>query len=151
MCAEAGRNIKSAVENKEYPKTGIAIIIMKDGKVLLGKRKGAHGTGSFAFPGGKLEWQESFEDCTKREVREETGIEIHNIKFLRLSNSKFYNKHFVDIGLIADWKSGEPKILEPEKCEGWAWYDLNNLPKPLFKGCESCVEAYKTGQNYFDN
>lgn len=42
------------------------------------------------------------------------------------------------------------KVLEPEKCEGWAWYDLENLPQPLFKGCESCIEAYKTGQNYFD-
>lgn len=138
------------MENKEYPKTGIAVMIMKEGKVLLGKRKGAHGAGDFAFPGGKLEWWESFEDCAKREVREETGIEIHNIKFLRLLNFKFYDKHFVDVGLIADWKSGEPKVLELEKSEEWAWYDLDNLPSPLFKGCESCVEAYKTGKNYFD-
>ena len=149
--AEAGRNIKNAVGNNEYPKTGIAVMIMKEGKVLLGKRKGAHGAGDFAFPGGKLEWRESFEDCAKRETREETGIEIHNIKFLRLLNFKFYDKHFVDVGLLADWKSGEPKVLEPEKCEGWAWNDLDTLPRPLFKGCESCIEAYKTGRNYFDN
>ena len=137
-------------DKKEYPKTGIAVMIMKDDKVLLGKRKGAHGTGDYAFPGGKLEMRESFENCAKREVMEETGIEIHNIRFLRLLNFKFYDKHFVDVGLLADGKSGEPTVMEPEKCEGWGWYDLENLPQPLFKGCASCIEAFKTGKNYFD-
>ena len=134
----------------EYPKTGVAAMIMKDGKVLLAKRKGVHGSGEYAFPGGKLELGESFEDCLRREVREETGIEIENIRFLRLLNFKFYGKHFVDIGLIADWKSGEPQVLEPEKSESWGWHDLDNLPEPLFKGLPSYFEAYKTGKNYFD-
>lgn len=136
--------------NREYPKTGIAVMIIKDNKVLLGKRKNAHGAGYFAFSGGKLELWESFEECAKREVMEEAGIEIHNIRFLRILNSKFHDKHFVDVGLLVDWKNGEPKVLEPEKCAWWAWYDLNSLPEPLFKGCASCIEAYKTGKNYFD-
>jgi 8-oxo-dGTP diphosphatase len=139
------------MKNKmKYPKTGIAVMVIKDGKVLLGKRKGSHGAGDYAFPGGKLEWGESFEDCAKRETREETGLEIQNVRFLRLLNFKFYGKHFVDIGLLADWKSGEPKVLEPEKCEGWDWYDTTNLPQPIFKGCISAIEAYNTGKIYFD-
>lgn len=138
------------VNKKEYPKTGIAVMVMKEGRVLLGKRKNAHGAGDYAFPGGKLEWWESFEACAERETMEEAGIEIGNIRFLRLLNFKFYEKHFVDVGLIVDWKSGEPRVLEPEKCEGWAWYNLNDLPQPLFNGCVSCIEAYKTGKNYFD-
>lgn len=136
--------------NLEYPKTGIAVMVMKDGKVLLGKRKGAHGEGTYAFPGGKLELGESFEECAKRETREEAGIEIENIRFLRLLNFKYYDKHFVDIGLLVDWKSGEPQICEPEKCDGWAWYDIDTIPEPLFEGCQSAIEAYKTGKNYFD-
>ncbi|MEK7464164.1 MAG: NUDIX domain-containing protein [Patescibacteria group bacterium] len=134
----------------KYPKTGISVMVIKDGKVLLGKRKGSHGTGDYAFTGGKLEQGESFEDCAKRETREEAGIEINNVRFLRLLNFKFYDKHFVDVGVVAEWKSGEPKALEPEKCEGWAWYDLDNMPTPLFKGNVSSIEAYKTGKNYFD-
>ncbi len=137
-------------ENSKYPKCGIAVMIMKTGRVLLGKRKGSHAAGSYAFPGGKLDWGESFADCARRETMEETGMEIDNIRFLRLVNSRAYGEHFVGVGLLADWKSGEPKNMEPEKNEGWAWYDLDNLPQPLYKGCISAFEAYKTGDKYFD-
>lgn len=125
-------------------------MIFKGGKVLLHKRKNAHGAGEYAWPGGHLEFGESFEDCAKRETMEEAGIKIKNVRFLRLMNLKGYGKHYADIGLIADWESGEPKVMEPEKCEGWAWYDIDNLPKPLFATLPSYIEAYKTGKNYFD-
>jgi len=93
------------------PKVGVGVMVLKNGKVLIGKRKGAHGAGEWAWPGGHLEYMESFEDCARREVMEETGIEIHNIRFLRLMNLKEYApKHYVDIGLVAEWLSGEPKV-----------------------------------------
>jgi len=60
------------------PKVGVGIIVIKDNKVLLGKRKNSHGEGSWCFPGGHLEFNESLENCAKREVLEETGIEIKN-------------------------------------------------------------------------
>ena len=63
----------------ERPKVGVGVIIIKDGKVLLGKRKNAHGEGSWSFPGGHLEFNEELFDCAKREVLEETGIKIKNL------------------------------------------------------------------------
>lgn len=130
---------------------GIGILIFKNGKALLSKRKGSHGRGEYASPGGHLEFGESFAECAKRECREETGIEIKNIRFVRLANLKKYEgKHYVDVGLAAEWKSGEPRVLEPEKAESWDWYDIDNLPKPLFATIESYFEAMKTGQNFFD-
>lgn len=135
----------------QKPKVGIGVMIFRDGKVLLGKRKVPNGDGEYAWPGGHLEFMESFEDCIKREVAEETGMKIKNIRFLRLMNFKTKNnKHYADIGFVADWESGEPKNLEPDKSEGWAWYDLNNLPEPLFGPIPNSIEAYKTGKNYFD-
>ena len=134
------------------PKVGVAVMIFKDGKVLLGRRKSSHGAGEYQFPGGHLEYMESFEDCVKRETREEAGIEIQNVRFLRLLNLKMYApKHYADVGLIADWKSGEPRAVEPEKCDEWAWYDIDKFPQPLFKGIPFYIEAYKTGKNFFDN
>ena len=135
----------------ERPKVGIGVMVLKDGKVLLGKRKNAHGAGEYSFPGGHLEYKESFEDCARRETREEAGIEIENVRFLRLMNLKDYApKHYVDIGMVADWKSGEPRIMEPDKFEDWNWYDLDNLPSPLFATEPSYFEALKTGRNFWD-
>ena len=132
-------------------RVGIGVMIIKDGKILLGKRKGSHGEGEFAFPGGHLEYMESFEDCARREVKEETNIEIKNVKFLRLSNLKDYApKHYVDIGFVAEWESGEPRVMEPEKIDGWSWYDIDNLPTPLFSTIPSYIESYKTGKNFYD-
>lgn len=135
----------------QKPKVGIGLFIIKDGKVLMGRRKGAHGAGEYCGPGGHLEHMESFEECAKRETMEEVGIEIQNIRFLCLSNLKQYApKHYVDIGILADWKGGEPKVMEPDKRENWDWYDLDNLPSPLFGVEPQYIEAYKTGKNYFD-
>lgn len=61
---------------QSQPKVGIGVMILKQGKVLLGMRKGSHGAGELAFPGGHLDYMESFEDCARRETREERGIEI---------------------------------------------------------------------------
>src|SRR3989338_11295261 len=138
--------------NLNRPKVGIGVFVFKDGKVLLGKRKGSHAAGVYAGPGGHLEYMESIEGCVKREVMEEAGIEVENIRLLCVSNLKTYApKHYVDIGVIADWKNGIPKVMEPEKCESWEWYALDNFPQPLFATLINYLEALKTGRNYFDS
>jgi len=136
---------------QDKPKVGVGVMVFKDGKVLLGKRKGAHGAGEYAFPGGHLEYMESFAACAKRETAEECGIEIKNIRFQFLANlTEYAPKHYVHIGLLADWQSGQPKVLEPEMSEAWGWYDPNDLPAPLFEPARLAIKAIKTGANYFD-
>ncbi len=133
-------------EQETKPRVGIGIMIMKDDKVLLGKRKSSLGLGEYAFPGGHLEYMESYKGCAIRETAEECGVEIENIRFQYLANLKKYApRHYVHIGLIADWKSGEPKVLKPEKLESWDWYDLDNLPEPMFEACKMAIESYKNG------
>lgn len=139
------------MDKTKRPKVGLGIMVIKDGKVLMCKRKGAHGAGEWAWTGGHLEHMESFEACAKREVMEETGMEIEHVRFNRLMNLKTYApNHYVDVGLIADWKSGEPKVCEPHKCEEWKWFDMHNLPAPRFGACDTAIEAYTTGRNFFD-
>jgi 8-oxo-dGTP diphosphatase len=136
---------------EERPRVGMGVLIYKDGKILLGKRKNSHGEGEYAPPGGHLEHGESFEEGIKREVREETGIEISNIKFLLLANQRDYlPNHFVNISFTADWESGEPQILEPHKIERWDWYSIDALPTPQYAMLPRAIEAIKTGRNYFD-
>ncbi len=134
---------------ENYPKIGIGAMIFKEGKILLGKRKGSHAAGTYSVPGGTLEYGETMEESIRREIQEETGLEITNIRFNYLSDEfDHMPKHFVNIGFVADWKSGEVTTMEPEKCEGWDWYDMDTLPEPLFIKTKQMVDAYKTGVNY---
>lgn len=132
-------------------KVGVGVMIFKDEKILMGKRKNSHGDGEYSFTGGHLEYMEGFKECAIRETLEEAGIKIKNIKFLCIKNTFLYKpEHYIHIGLIADWESGESKNLEPEKCKGWSWYDLDNLPKPIFNLANLMIDSYKTGKNYYD-
>lgn len=137
----------------QRPKVGVGVMILKDGKVLMTRRKGSHGAGEYSFPGGHLEYMETFEECAVRETAEECGLKIKNIRFSYVTNLKKYApKHYVHIGLVADWESGEPQLLEPEKAEEWKWYDLNNLPEgPMFEFCKLAFDSYKTGTNYYSS
>jgi 8-oxo-dGTP diphosphatase len=120
--------------NLGHPKVGIGVIVLKGNKVLLHKRKNAHGEGTWSFPGGHLEFNENIEDCAKREVMEEGGISLKNIRLGPYTNDIFRKegKHYITIYVIAEYKSGRITIREPERCERWEWFAWNDLPKPLF-------------------
>lgn len=138
----------------EHPcaKVGVAILLFKDGKILLGRRIGERqGTGKFSTPGGHLEYMEAFSECATREVAEEVGLEINEFEFVGVVNVRSTeNYHSVIIVLRAEWKSGEPKNMEPDCCEGWAWYGLDELPSPLTSPTQKGIEAYKTGKMLFE-
>jgi 8-oxo-dGTP diphosphatase len=116
------------------PLIGVAVIVIKNNKVLLGKRKNAHGAGTWAFPGGHLEFNESIEACAKREVFEETGIHIKNIRTGTFTNDIFREdqKHYVTLFVISEYNKGALELKEPEKCEKWDWFFWNELPEPKF-------------------
>lgn len=131
---------------KRTPKVGVGVMIFKDGKLFLQKRKGAHGAGEWAFTGGHLEHMESFEDCAIRETREESSMEITNIRYQFTSNVIHYAPdHYVHIGLVVDWKSGEPQILEPDKATECGWFDIDNLPTPMMEMAKQGIDQYRAG------
>lgn len=137
--------------NEQKTKVGVGVLIFRDGKVLLGKRKSSHGAGQYSAPGGHLDYMESFEDCAIRETLEECGVQIKNLEFVHVANIMAYApKHYINIVLRAEWESGEPEVLEPGKCESWGWYDLDNLPNPMFIQTKLGIENYKS-ENHFNN
>lgn len=134
------------------PKVGLGLMVIKNGQVLLGKRIASHGVGEYGGPGGHLEHGEAFEKSLLREVEEEVGKEfkVKNLGFLCVTNmTKYLPKHYVDIGMVAEWESGEPVVMEPHKLESWDWYDIDDVPNPLFGCFENYLEAYRTGETYF--
>lgn len=123
------------------PRVGVAVIVINDDKVLLGRRKGSHAAGTWAFPGGHLEFGEEPEQCAQREVSEETGISITNIRRSIFTNDVFdKEKHYITLFLLADHKFGEPSVREPEKCEEWGWFAWDALPRPLMLPIEHLLQ-----------
>lgn len=133
------------------PRMGTGVMIVKEGHVLLGKRKSTYGDGEYSFVGGHLENGERFEECALRETKEECGLQVKNLKFLVVANIKAYlPRHFVLIGFTAEWVGGEPELLEPHKFESWQWYPLDKLPKPLFYPTGIMLKAYAEKMCYRD-
>jgi 8-oxo-dGTP diphosphatase len=128
------------------PLVGISVLVVKNGRLLLGRRRGSHGAGEYACPGGHLEHLESFQVCAAREVLEETGLQIETPRFLRVLNATQYApKHYVDIAFVAEWKAGEPEVREPDKVDRWNWYALDELPAPLFAMLPSAIAILQNG------
>jgi 8-oxo-dGTP diphosphatase len=141
-------NRQPTTDNRQ-PTVGMGVLVMREGRVLLGRRQGSHGAGFYAAPGGHLEYGESFEETARREVREETGLEITNLRLLSVGAYFFERpegkRHYVDVDFVCEAPAGEPQRMEPEKCEGWAWYDLDNLPQPLFLVTIKMIDSLRSG------
>lgn len=116
------------------PRIGVGVLIFRDGKLLLGRRKGSHGAESWAAPGGHLEFGESIEQCARREALEETGLQLSKLSYGTFTNDIFpaEQKHYVTLFMICHDAAGEPELCEPEKCSGWHWFSPDALPQPLF-------------------
>lgn len=121
-------------------RVGTGVIIVRDNKVLLGRRIGKLGTGTWGFPGGHLEFGESLEDCAVRETLEETGLTVKNARVITAVSDCFADRHYVTVYLQADYTGGEAQVMEPEKCAEWQWFVWDNLPQPLFPSIVSLLK-----------
>jgi 8-oxo-dGTP diphosphatase len=124
-------------------RVGVAIIIRRptDGFVLFGLRKGEHGPGTWSLPGGHVEFGEEPKDTARREALEETGLTLGKIEAYRTCpyvNSHFRDtsKQYITLYFVGKYLEGEPKVMEPEKCDHWEWVDPLKLPSPLFEPIE---------------
>lgn len=132
-------------------RVGVGVMIWRKGKVLFGKRKGAHGAGEWSFPGGHLEKGESILECARREVREECGLEIDRVKFQFAARSRaFLPRDYLHIGVVATSRSGKPLVCEPNKCDGWAWWNDCPLPEPMFLFAALAFDAHKHRKTFYD-
>ena len=131
------------------PKVGVGVIIVKEGKILLGERLSPHGAGTWSLPGGHVEFGESFEDTARREAAEETGLtDIEIIDVVSLGNCREPEKHTVPIGVLAEWRSGEPKAVEPDTFKSWKWFDPDTLPENIFPPSRLNIDNWRAGKIY---
>ncbi|XP_052796068.1 nucleotide triphosphate diphosphatase NUDT15-like isoform X1 [Mya arenaria] len=131
-------------DKQKRPKVGIGVLVTSTdhtGCVLVGKRKGnVAGEGMFALPVGHLEFGKTWEECTIRETKEETGLQLKNVQFYHVCNGLDldHDYHYLElymIGEVDETFQREPVNMEPDKCEGWYWMEWRELkakPEQLF-------------------
>lgn len=126
----------------QNPQVGIGIIITKDNQVLLMKRKGSHGQGTWSTPGGHLDFGETPEGCAAREAKEEVGLDVVDIRFRAVTNDLFETtaKHYITIWMEGK-STGEPFIAAEEEVDEIGWFAWDSLPQPLFLTLENLLKA----------
>jgi mutator protein MutT len=144
------------IKEKKKVGAGLGVILIKDGKILLGKRhsdpdkadSAFRSAGEWCLPGGKLDWGETFEEGAIREVEEETGIIIKNPTVISVHNFKNQYAHFMTVGLIAkEWK-GQACVMEPDEITKWQWFNLKNLPYPRYFPSFGVIKNYLKKEFY---
>ncbi|PYI09568.1 7,8-dihydro-8-oxoguanine triphosphatase NUDT15 [Aspergillus sclerotiicarbonarius CBS 121057] len=128
---------------------GVAVAVYvfnKHGQTILGQRQGSLGAGTWGHPGGHLEPNETFETCAAREVLEETGLQVTDIRFLTAINNIMpeAGKHYVTVFVgcrLLDEGVG-PVVMEPEKCVRWEWVTWGEMKSAI----ERQTEAERTGK-----
>lgn len=115
------------------PRVGVALIITHDDRVLLVKRKGSHGEGTWSTPGGHLEFGESPEQCAIREAKEETNVDVTDVRFRAITNDVFEaeGKHYITIWMEGAFSGGE-LVIQADEVADIGWFSWNALPQPLF-------------------
>jgi 8-oxo-dGTP diphosphatase len=150
------------LEDQKRARVGIAVIVRKGSAVLIGQRrdeqKKSRGHGTWALPGGHLEYLESIEDCAIREVREETGLVIGDLRTGTYVNNIFGEdgRHYVTLFVHAEVMSysDEPKVMEPDKCFEWRWCyrraepekGWGTVPEPMFPPLKNYMDKYDLWQ-----
>jgi mutator protein MutT len=134
--------VGDAVEPVEQ-QDGVGVLVVRDRRVLLGRRLAAHGRGTWSFPGGKTHAGESAVGCALRELQEETGLLATRSRVVAESLDGFPESRLVfrtRFVLVED-AIGEPRPHEPEKTDEWRWFEWNALPAPLFRPISSLVSS----------
>ena len=115
-----------------YPKQpiiGVGAVIIKDGKILLEKRKNEPGKGKWSIPGGLVELGESVEQTVIREVKEETGLDVEKPEHIDVVDNIIRDEndevkyHFVIIDYFMKLKGGTLKAATDAEELRWVAFD----------------------------
>lgn len=129
-------------DSDKHPRVGVGVLVMRNGQLLLGERIGSHGSDTWCPPGGHLEFGETPAECAARELLEETGLHAQDIHAGPWTNDLFEveGKHYLTVFMMVSRFTGEPTVMEPDKCARWRWFDFNALPEPLFPSVRHLLE-----------
>ncbi|MGB0542845.1 MAG: NAD(+) diphosphatase [Longimicrobiales bacterium] len=110
-----------------YPRIAPAVIVLvQRGREALLGRSPRFPAGVYSTLAGFVEPGETLEECVHREVEEESGVRVHNLRYFGSQSHPF--PHSLMVGFVADWLDGELRI-DPTELADAQWFDVDELPR----------------------
>jgi NAD+ diphosphatase len=131
----------------EYPKISPAIIVaIKNKDKLLMSRYARGAYRRYALIAGFVEIGETFEDCVRREVMEEVGLKVKNIRYYRSQPWAFSDTEM--IGFTADLDGDDTIRLEEDELAEAGWFTREEIPdySPYISVGHAMMRAFKNGE-----
>ncbi|HTE58152.1 MAG TPA: NUDIX hydrolase [Verrucomicrobiae bacterium] len=128
-----------------YKNRGLSIdaVIVRDGKILLGKRGAEPCKGQWATIGGYVEWGEKLEEALVREVFEETGLKVTSWRIINVySDPARHPQQAVNVAYVAETQ-GDPR--PGDDIEEVKWVPLDQIPDNLAFDHAKIIADYKAG------
>lgn len=129
------------------------LILIKDGKILLSRRfNTGWGDGMYSVVAGHLEGGETFLQAMSREAKEEAGIDIDvsDMRVVHVVHRKS-DEERVDVFISADRWKGEPRVMEPEKCDDMGWFPVDELPENVVPYVRQAIGMVLKGEAYSEH
>lgn len=136
---------------KDYIGVGGGVLIFNKKKEVLLKKRSKNSKneiGKWEKPGGEIDFGERSIQAMKREIKEETDIDIDIWGLLPHTDHilKKEKQHWMALNYLASVKSGIAKNTEPDKCDELKWFPLNKLPKKLANPTKESLKNYLKGK-----
>lgn len=130
------------------------LILMRDNKILLLRRfNTGYEDGNYSVVAGHLDGNETFIRAMVREAKEEAGIDIKpdDLEIVHVMHRKAPNEERIDFFIKANRWEGEPKIMEPHKCDDLSWFELDNLPNNIIPYVKQAIDNIKDKRFYSEH
>lgn len=130
------------------PAVGVGVVVWHEGYILLGERRGSHGAGELALPGGKVESKQTPQQAAEDELLQETGLTGNNFVKLPFWSFDCYeelDRNYVTLYYMVRWNHSNPTLKEPQKCGFWDWFvwkGLHTLEETLFAGLKELHDEF---------
>lgn len=139
-------------KEKRQPKAFLAcyLVLVRGGKVLLSKRRntGFH-DGEYSMIAGHVEDKETIYAAMAREAKEEAGLSLdpEKMRVIHVMHRIDLDREYVDFFITAVF-DGEPRNLEPDKCEGLEWFDIEHIPKEAIPYVKIAIDNIRVAEPY---
>ena len=133
----------------------VYLVLVKDNKILLSRRYNTgFEDGKYSFPAGHLSGdEETFSEAMVREAREEVGVELDSadlelVHVMHRKQREPTDERRVNLFFAARKWRGEPKIMEPSKCDDLGWFELDGLPDDTIPYIRQAINCFRENVRY---